>query len=607
MPEERSTTKAIAPSELIETRLYPNEQEGFRRPLSVPEGEIPWCTTSPQGNPPHLTDFRGELPGKAVTITGRTFTEWETSPAQAKRETVFTWIGGSEVRPAMRPAYPMAQAVLTIDGKYTVEFPLGWPDRYTLHAGECTLEFQPQRAMTHVESYHRAFRIPNVSGFYRLTVPAGWVEEGQPLRLRVDLPALPDAQTVYFTSPRPDALATSLATLRGEVSMLQSDLTELRKAHEMLAAQIYTRLFPQRLQGERLIAAVDNILHLHPATVTALRDGEVIITCREGSDHLATDGHIVVTRSQDGGRTWSPRETLYDLGKSDHRCAPIFELPNGDWVTTDYRAGAFYDENGMFDWTRYDEYSLWGAWSTDRGKTWQFSTEPMTVPNEIKYGEVERHMILLPSGLLLVAVNYARFNASQAWDYTVDPVSVATFKSDDDGRSWQYLASIPDWKVGIEGECTLLRTKSGKILILARTQSLRTREGMGVGMLLQSVSHDDGNTWEPWHETAMSSMDSPGHLLQLQDGRILCTHASRCFPGSVYATVSRDEGETWDTANTRIITDDIPNFDSCYPNSAQLLDGTIITVWYANFFGKFHINVFRWRPEQILCPGSADL
>ena len=585
--------------EILDIRRYPNEQEGFSRPVSVPEGEIPWCTTSAQGNPPHLTDFRGELPGKAVTITGRTYVEWETSPAQAKAATVFTWIGGSEVRPAMRPAYPMAQAVLTIDAKRTVEFPLGWSDSYTLHAGECTLEFQPQRAMTHVESYHRAFRIPNISGFYRLTVPADWLEEGKPLQLRVDLPALPDAQTVYFVSPRPDALATSLATLRGEVSMLQSDLTELRKAYEMLAAQMYTRLFPQRLQGERLIAAVDNTLHLHPATVSALRDSEVIVTAREGSDHLATDGHIIITRSRDGGKTWSPRETLYDLGKSDHRCAPIFELPNGDWLTTDYRAGDFYDEHGMFGADRVDYYSLWGAWSIDRGKTWNFTTEPMAVPDGLKYAEVERHMIQLPTGRLLVAANYAHAGKDRSWDYRTDPVAIALFASDDNGRSWQYLSSVPDHTVGIEGECSLLRTKSGKILIISRTQSPRTRGAMGTGMLLQSVSHDDGSTWAPWRETAMSSMDSPGHLLQLQDGRILCVHASRCYPDSIYATVSRDEGETWDTAGTRIIADDIPNFDSCYPNSAQLADGTVITVWYANLFGKFHINVFRWRPEQI--------
>ena len=43
----------------------------------------------------------------------------------------------------------------------------------------------------------------------------------------------------------------------------------------------------------------------------------------------------------------------------------------------------------------------------------------------------------------------------------------------------------------------------------------------------------------------MSSMASPGHLLQLADGRILCTHASRHYPGSIYVTVSSDEGETW--------------------------------------------------------------
>ena len=97
----------------------------------------------------------------------------------------------------------------------------------------------------------------------------------------------------------------------------------------------------------------------------------------------------------------------------------------------------------------------------------------------------------------------------------------------------------------------------------------------------------------------MSSMSSPGHLLRLQDGRILCTHASRNYPGSVYATVSRDEGETWDTAHTKIITNDIKNYDSCYPNSGQLPDGTIVTVWYANLFGKFFIPALRWRPEDL--------
>ncbi len=34
--------------------------------------------------------------------------------------------------------------------------------------------------------------------------------------------------------------------------------------------------------------------------------------------------------------------------------------------------------------------------------------------------------------------------------------------------------------------------------------------------------------------TAMSSMSTPADLLQLKDGRILCSHASRGYPGSIH-------------------------------------------------------------------------
>ena len=86
---------------------------------------------------------------------------------------------------------------------------------------------------------------------------------------------------------------------------------------------------------------------------------------------------------------------------------------------------------------------------------------------------------------------------------------------------------------------------------------------------------------------------------QLADGRILCTHASRFYPGSIFTTTSRDEGRTWDTDNTKIVTMDIQNVDSCYPNSGQLLDGTILTTWYSNLFGKFYVTVLRYQPADL--------
>ena len=51
--------------------------------------------------------------------------------------------------------------------------------------------------------------------------------------------------------------------------------------------------------------------------------------------------------------------------------------------------------------------------------------------------------------------------------------------------------------------------------------------------------------------------------------------------------------------DTKIVTNDIINFDNCYPTSAQLADGTILTTWYANLFGKFYVAVKRYATERL--------
>jgi len=198
---------------------------------------------------------------------------------------------------------------------------------------------------------------------------------------------------------------------------------------------------------------------------------------------------------------------------------------------------------------------------------------------------------------LLAAVNHLELGPNgriETWEVTW----IAIFRSDDDGRSWQFHSKLP-FHPAIIGECSMVRTPTGKIILIARSEAWTGKDWTKKGMLYQSVSRDNGQTWSELQPTEMSSMSSPGHLLLLQDGRILCTHASRAYPGSIFATVSRDEGESWEAADTRIIANDIVNDDSCYPNSGQLADGTIITTWYANLFGKFFLPAFLWRPEEI--------
>ena len=585
-------------------RRSPNEQEGFARAIGVRDDEIPCCGSDYGTFPMQLTDARGPLPDAGGAVTGvtpaylhRRAVEWETSSAESTRTTIFTWVGGSQVRPAMRPAFPYVTARLFVNDEPRITFPLGRPNGFISTVDGFTLAYEPRRFQSLVEAPHRTWSPHGVSGFYRLEVPGTELTPGQPVRLRVELDEPPAGVVSFFyVSPRSDALRLDLGILREELAQVQLDLVQLRQSHEMLYAQVYPHL-TNRVRGERGVALQHSERHYHPPNLTVLGSGEVVIVFREAADHLAIDGRIVIVRSSDGGRTWGPKEVLFDLGNADHRSAAITELPNGEWVTYDYRAGAEYNERGEYDVNRMTGPTLWGAWSGDRGRTWSFTEEPISVPGEHPYAEAERHILRLPGGRLLLAANYFHF-APGGVRPIADVTQVAVFSSDDDGRHWSLLAKLPEHPFVI-GECTMLRTVSGRLLLLGRSQPKDGTNYVERGGLLQSVSLDEGKTWSPLASTSMSSMNSPGHLLQLQDGRILCTHASRAYPGSVYATTSGDEGRTWDTGTTRLLTNDIQNVDACYPTSGQLADGTILTTWYANLFGKFYVATLRFSPTEL--------
>lgn len=587
------------------------QQEGFGRALSVPEGETPRCSSYFAAHITMLTDFRGAVGGSNViggTFDGSgyrhaahrdvDFVEWETTPAESVEDTVFTWIGGSQVRP-MRSMFPYIVATLTIDGANPIKLPLGMhPEGITVTEGDCSLCFEPRRHQSLVELPHRTLAPSGTAGFFRLTVPGRLLTKGKPLRLRVELPAArDDLETFFYVSPRSDALKVDLEILRDEVAQLQRDMVMLKASHETLYTQHYTQLFPKRIPGQVVIACQHETKHYHPPSLTVMRDGEVIITTREATDHLAIDGRIIIVRSRDGGLTWSKPNVLFDLGEVDHRGSPIIELDNGEWLTTDYRAGGLYQDK-VFKPEENDRHTLWSAWSGDRGRTWEFSKEPMSVPGSgYPYSEVERPIIKLRSGRLLVGGSFYRAGQEKP-PQKLHELNIAVYASDDNGRSWEVLSKLPVCPY-LHDEATMLETTTGKVILLSRTPPGLSNDPLNHGGLLQSESNDEGKSWSPWRPTGMSSISTPAHLIRLQDGRILCTHASRGYPGEIYVTLSTDEGESWDTANTRIVTNDLANEDSTYPTTGQLADGTLITTWYANMFGKFYLATLRYGPEQL--------
>lgn len=553
------------------------------------------CSSQRGSHPVALADFRGDVPTDGGPIGPDIRVEWLTSPVRSEQTIGFTWIGGSQVRP-VRGAFPHQRACLLVNGEFALSFPLGVPDPFRVADGEFVLEFEPRRFQSLAQQAHRAFEPSGVSGLYRLDVPQSRLIAGEQVRLAVELePVMGDAVTTYFVSPRTSASAGDNDQLRHEVARLQADLVELTKAVERLSAQAHADVLPARLSGSPVLIHSAETRHLHPATVTIMSDDEAVVTFREGADHLSPDGRLLICRSDDCGDSWTRPEVVFASPDGDHRAGPIFEAANGDWLTTDYDYGRHgYGPDGRRGGGQ-DAPTLWGAWSTDRGRSWSHSLEPLTVADSpSRYAEVERHMIQLASGELVVAANYRDEKVAARGR---PGFSIAIFVSDDNGRSWHRRAAI-EGVPPTEGEATLLQASPDRILLLART-SRSGGQWLQNGSLLQSESADGGRTWTPLRPTGMSSGGSPAHLLRLRDGRILCSHASRRYPVSIFVTTSEDEGRSWGTDRTMTVTDDLVNWDSCYPTSAQWSDGTVITAWYGSALGRYFIRGLRYPPGEL--------
>src|SRR5437773_400933 len=184
-------------------RRFMREQEGFQRALNFPAGEVPRCGSAFSSISVELKDFRGPMEGSTGPFVQRTTLEWETSPAESAEPTVFTWIGGSQVYPSMQPAFPFATAVLSVNGVPRLKFALGRAESSVVTEGAFTLWFEPRRQLSLVEELDRSFDAHGVSGFYRLQVPGELLTPGQPLQLRVELPAEhPGYETFFYVGPR---------------------------------------------------------------------------------------------------------------------------------------------------------------------------------------------------------------------------------------------------------------------------------------------------------------------------------------------------------------------------------------------------------------------
>ena len=314
--------------------------------------------------------------------------------------------------------------------------------------------------------------------------------------------------------------------------------------------------------------------------------------------HQDANSRIALVRSTDHGLTWPfESRTIVDEsdGTQDLNLAMISQVSSGELIVNNMRLFAYLDEEKKkdirderqimkdrperpFDSMGFD--SLYLTRSADNGYTWS-KPGKFGVPTMDYWTHTgQTGIVELPDGTWLLPFHghgpndsslTESYNGDESPETAKDRIYIA--RSTDQGKTWGQPSVVmqdPDGVVAFH-EPPMIRLSSGRLLIVTRTSGADNH-------FYQAHSDDDGWTWQGIHRTSIVGV--PSHLLELENGHILCTYGYRNAPFGIKACFSYDSGMTWDTNNEIVIRDDGMHLDLGYPASIQLDDGKILSVYY---------------------------
>lgn len=297
-----------------------------------------------------------------------------------------------------------------------------------------------------------------------------------------------------------------------------------------------------------------------------------LLAFAEGRRHDCGDSgdiDLVLKRSTDGGRTWSPLQVVNRGNGDTHgNPAPIVDRRTGRIVLAEtYNKGR---TDGLScdvpcDRTPHLQYS------DDDGATWSSPRDltPSIRPPQWNswYATGPVHGIQLTHGRHAGRLVFG-INSESYADNRVTANHAALIHSDDGGANWK-VGALDTWPIAADGtfrqkpsEMTLLERSDGSIYVNGREQ-----DGTDLGHRTAAVSRDGGNSFAaPFH--ALPDLYTPmvqGSALRLPhspaaDGRSRTLFAAPADPDrrrTMTIRSSWDEGGTWEGVDrgARVTTD----------------------------------------------------
>ena len=222
-----------------------------------------------------------------------------------------------------------------------------------------------------------------------------------------------------------------------------------------------------------------------------LPNGDLLLSASERKFHCCSLGREVVSRSCDGGQTWSLPEEVYN-SEIDDRDSNLAIAPDGTIILSFFSAvapqlrhpernsrliSAFLSEAG----------GTWMITSGDYGRSWSEKALPLPCGNHISPA-------VLSDGTLITCGGYD--NKGKFFD------GYEVYRSCDMGASWQKSGVIPCPEMDnvrlLINESSLLEVEPDHILGIFRST------GEDCADLYKSRSFDGGKTWSPVENTRRS-------------------------------------------------------------------------------------------------------
>lgn len=290
-----------------------------------------------------------------------------------------------------------------------------------------------------------------------------------------------------------------------------------------------------------------------PAVV---RDGQDLLAFAEGRIGSAADDaetELVLRRSCDGGRTWSPLQVVSRAtGMTCGNPAPVVDPRSGEVVLLSMRNGQnVNDDLASRGADPVHGRRVFVQRSPDRGATWSSAVE---ITEQVKpegwgwYATGPCHGIALEHGehvgRLVIPANHSVLGPPLG----VDRNSMAPYSgghcilSDDGGRSWRVgFVDRNDGTVINANETSAVELADGRVLFNARNH-----RGSGSARV-QAVSADGGDTLTGTYNE-LPTVTAPGiqgSVIRV-DGRLfLSTPADPDRRRGLTVFVSDDDGGTW--------------------------------------------------------------